>query len=200
MSNTDSRNRIAGILLIFAALLIVFTMGHHPSHSHGDGWLNRIVHGGMLVLLTVAFTGLVRFAQWRGLDRLTVMSGLLVYSISAFAHVIAAMMNGFIVPAVHASGAEAGHDIFMLGWQINQMFARLGVYATGAAFVLWSADLLVRDGLFGRIIGVVGLAAALGPTIALLMGQSMNVPVAFASYAAHSLWMILVGVLLVKTS
>lgn len=191
-------DRVAGVCLCTAAALTVFTMAHHPSHSHGGSSLGAIVHGVMIALLTLILYGFLHFSLRRGLEKPLILMGLVVYSVSAIGHVFAATINGFIAPSLSAK-ESVGHDILILCWESNQAFARLGVFATGTAFVLWSIDFLwSRHGLMNRAIGVVGIASGLGPAWILLDGRAMNVPTAFAIYATHAVWTVLIGVQLIR--
>jgi hypothetical protein len=82
---------------------------------------------------------------------------------------------------------------------MNQSLARIGVYATGAAFTVWSFDFLGRAETMNRLTGVVGLLCGLLPAILLFGGLvSMNVHGALAIYAAHAVWIALVGVQLIR--
>jgi len=192
-------DRLAGAALIAAAAASVLAMAHHPSGAHG-GALGGIVHGAMIVLLALQVFGFTHFARRRGLARPAILAGLVAYGISLFGHVAAATINGFVVPAIAARGHGAvSRDIFLFAWEANQAFARLGVYATGTAFILWSLDLLRRDAGWSRLIGLAGIAAGVVPAALLASGAiHMNVGGAFIVYAIHAAWAALVGVMLFR--
>lgn len=194
-------DRTAGVILCLAAAATVLAMAHHPTSAHGmagDG--GDFVHGAMIVLLGTIAACLFHFARRRGLDRLWILAGVVAYAISLALHIGAATLNGFVVPALAARGPGAvGHDAFVLAWEANQALARLGVYATGAAYLLWSLDFLHRPGLPNRLIGVAGVLAAVGPASMLYAGVvTLNVSGAFLIYAVHVFWIILVGVQLIR--
>lgn len=195
MPESRTADRIAGLSLIGAAALSVLTMAHHPSGAHA-GALAGLVHGAMIVLLAAMAFGFAHFAGRRGLGRPAVLAGLVVYGLSLLAHVGAATINGFVVPALALRGQGAvGHDIFLFAWQANQALARLGVVATGAAFLLWSLDFLRRPGGEARLIGFAGLVAGTVPAALLAAGAiRMDVAGAFLAYAVHAAWTVLVGV------
>lgn len=190
---------IAGLSLAVAAAAAVLAMAHHPTSTHGGG-IGDYVHGAMIVLLTIVFFGFAHFALRRGLDELLVLAGLVAYALGLVVNVGAGTINGFVVPALAARGSGAvSHDVFVLCWEANQALAQLGVFATGAAFVLWSLDFLGRPGPVNRTVGVLGLAAGLVPAAALASGRlDMNVAGAFVIYATHAAWTILVGVQLMR--
>lgn len=191
---------LAGILLVVTAGLVVFTMGHHPS-GHGDGGhglsLGNVVHAAMILFLAVELWALSVFALKDGPDGLR-LAGLIAYGVSVIGHVLAATINGFIVPALAgAVDTTASHDLFVLLWHANQSFATLGVHATGLAFMVWGLALLRSGTSLSRLAGLGGLAAGLIPSALLLSGViALNVSGAFIVYAAHSAWLILLGVLM----
>jgi hypothetical protein len=201
IEGNEHRNadRIAGWALILGALLSVFVMAHHPQRVDPGG-LVGIVHGAMLVLMAVTAFGFAHFALRRGVARPAILTGLIAYFIGVVADLGAATTNGFVVPALAAHGAAlSGRDVFLLAWETNQALARLGVFATAAAFALWSLDFLRRPGLEPRIIGALGLVAGLGPAILLGTGATdMHVGGAFIAYAAFALWGVIVGLHLVR--
>ena len=192
------RDRIGGAALIAGAAGTVLAMAHHPSHA--DAPLGGLVHGAMIALLGALAFGFLRFAIARGPARPAILAGLIAYAASLFAHLGAATINGFVVPALAARGAAGepvAHDLFVLAWEANQALARLGVAATGAAYLFWSADLLRRPGGWARLIGALGLIAGAVPAILLLGGWlRMDVAGAFLVYAAHAAWAAAVGLYL----
>ena len=192
-------DRIAGGALIGAALLSVLVMSHHPEHVDPNGIVG-FVHGAMLTLMTVTAFGFAHFALRRGLGRPAILAGLIGYFLGVVADLGAGTTNGFIVPALAAHGAVlSGRDVFLLAWEANQALARLGVFATGAAFALWSLDFLGRAGLEPKAIGILGLLAGLGPAILLGAGAiDMHVTGALIAYAAFAAWGVIVGAHLLR--
>jgi hypothetical protein len=192
-------DRIAGGALIVGALLSVLAMAHHPDHVDPGGVVG-IVHGAMILLMTATAFGYTHFALRRGLKRPQILAGLIAYLVSLVAHLGAGTINGFIVPALAARGADlSGRDVFLLAWESNQALARLGVFATAAAFTFWSIDFLRRPGLEAKAIGGLGLLAGLVPAVLLATGAiNMHVAGAFAAYAAFAVWGVLVGLHLVR--
>ena len=183
--------------MIAAAAGVAAAMGHHPSTPHG-GALAGTVHGLMIALLLVLGWGFVIFAKARGISRPLIVPGLIAYAVSVFAHVGAATINGFVVPALAGSQIPlVNHDVFRLAWESNQALARLGVYLTGVAYLLWSIDLL-RDRIFAvRSLGVLGLVAGGAPLALLGLGLlRMDVAGAFLIYVLHVAWAAMVGAMI----
>jgi hypothetical protein len=199
VADNGDADRIAGGALIAGSLLSVLAMAHHPTHVDPGG-LVGIVHGAMIVLMTAIAFGFAHFALRRGLARPAILAGLIAYLVSLVANIGAGTINGFVVPALAARGADlSGHDVFLLAWEANQALARLGVFATAAAFTFWSIDFLRRPGLEPKAIGGLGLLAGLVPAILLATGGiDMHVAGAFVAYAAFAAWGMIVGLHLVR--
>ena len=193
-------DRIAGAALIAGAAATVLAMAHHPTGAHGAGGLAGLVHGAMIVLLALQAFGFAHFAIRRGIGAPAMLAGLIAYGASLFAHVGAATINGFIVPAIAARGPGAvSHDVFLFAWEANQALAKLGVYATGTAFILWGLHLLRTGGAWPRSLGLAGLAAGAAPAVLLAVGAiRMDVAGAFLAYAIHAAWAALVGLWLIR--
>lgn len=198
MTDPKSGDRIAGAALAAAALTSAAAMAHHPASAHGGGGLIGLVHGVMIVLVGLLAFGFTHFSRGRGLGRPAILAGLIFYGISVVAHVGAATINGFVVPALAGRGGVS-HDIFLFAWETNQALAGLGVYATGAAFILWSIDLVRREGGWLRLVGLAGLVAGALPAALLASGAiRMNLSGAMLVYAVHAAWAALVGISLIR--
>lgn len=189
-----------GIGLCLAAAATVLAMAHHPTGAHGMAGGGDFVHGAMMFLLAFIAFGLFHMARRCGLDKPWVLAAVVAYAISLGVHLGAATLNGFVAPALAARGPGAvGHDAFLLVWEANQALARLGVYATGAAFLLWSCEFFRRRQILHRVTAVIGILAGALPAIAIYGGWlAMNVHGAALIYAAHALWVALVGALLIR--
>lgn len=189
---TRNTDRMAGAALVAAAASTVFAMAHHPTSAHA-GAMAGIVHGTMIVLLLCMTFGFSYFVRRRGLDRPAILAGLIAYGVGVIANIGAAMLNGFVVPAL-AARDSVSRDVFLFAWETNQALAALGIYASGAAFVLWSFDFIGRRRTEARAIGAAGVLAGLVPASLLAGGWvTMSVTGAFALYGAHAAWAALVG-------
>lgn len=199
MNHLDSSrsDRTVGAILLAAAALTVLTMAFHPSGGHG-GNLANVVHGAMLVLLGILFFGFCHYSMRRGLNRPLILAALVAYALNYFAHVIAATVNGFIVPALAERGPDIPHALFVLAWESNQAFARLGTAATAVAFALWGLDLLRQENAFSRLVGGIGIVAGVLPLVLLFNDSTMDVRTALIIYSLHSGFVALVALLLVR--
>lgn len=196
--------RVAGAVLILVAILTVVAMAHHPTGHHARDagsllTLSGFVHATMIGLLAANVWGLTIFAARQG-SAGWMLAGILGYGIGFIGHLIAALINGFVVPAVAAAvDRAASHDLFVLLWHGNQAAARLGIYATGVAFAAWSVPLLLRRRPADVSVGALGLLAAAGPAVALFLGaMTLNVQGALIAYGAHGAWTGLVGLQMLR--
>jgi hypothetical protein len=192
MAELKSGDRVAGIALIAGAAASMLAMAHHPTGMHGGAMIG-IVHGAMIVLVALMAFGFAHFSRRRGLGRPAVLAGLVAYGIGLSGHIGAATINGFVAPALAANAPGASHDVFVLAWEANQVLARLGVIASGAAFLSWSIDFLGRPGAEAKVVGALGLIAGAVPAALLMGGMGMHLAQAFAIYGGHAAWAALVG-------
>jgi hypothetical protein len=198
--------RIAGGVLLLTAILTIVAMAHHPSEHESGGaqvgiTLGGFIHAAMIILLAANLWGLIIFSV-RQKSGGWMLAGILAYGISFIGHLIAAMINGFIVPAV-AAGVDhaASGDLFVLLWQSNQAAAKLGIYAACIAFVIWSAFLLRRKELADLVVGVYGLLVSVSAAAALFSGAiTLNVNGALIAFSLQATWTGLVGLQMLRRS
>jgi hypothetical protein len=198
--------RIAGGVLLFAAILTIVAMAHHPSGHEPTGTqlgmtLGGFIHATMIVLLAANLWGLTIFSI-RQRSGGWMLAGILAYGISFIGHLIAAVINGFVVPAVAAEVEHAvSGDLFVLLWQSNQAAAKLGIYAASVAFFIWSMFLLRRRNPADAVVGGFGLLVALGPAAALFSGTiTLDVDGALVAYGVHASWTGVVGLQMLRRS
>ncbi len=191
--------RAAGWAMVGAAATTVLAMSHHPTSAHAGG-LNQLVHGVMIAVAGVSAFGFLHWSRLRGLDRPEVSAGLVAYLIALFGHIGAATISGFVMTAlVHGGGASGDARVF--AWEANQALSQVGVFAGGAAFALWSIDLLRRGDVAERAVGGLGLLAGLLPPVLLATGViRMDVQGALIVYSAQMGWMALVGLLMLRSA
>jgi hypothetical protein len=187
---------VAGWALVGSAAAALLAMSHHPTHL-GQGALSGWVHGVLIALSAVIAYGFLHWSRLRGLDRPAVAAALVAYGVALFGGIGAATINGFVLPAFpHGHGGGEAHQ---LAGAANQALAYLGVVATGAAYALWSLDLLRPRGTRAeKLVGAVGLVAALVPLALLAAGVlRMNMAGALIVYGSQWAWMALVGLLMI---
>jgi len=184
--------RAAGAALVVSAALSVLVMAHHPSGTALAATLGRVVHGMMMALVVIMFAGFLRFAVGRGLSRFAVTLALVLYGAAALANLLAASINGFVVPALLERNAYEENAALL--WTLNQTFAKAAVFAISAAFALWGADLFLSDRGAARLLGVAGIFAGVIPAALLAAGVlDMHVAGAVVIYAAQAAFAAMTG-------
>jgi len=194
-----SGDRAAGIALIAAAVGIVFGMAHHPTRL-AEAQLAIVIHAFMIVMVWAMLFGFTHFARARGLGRPAVLAGLLAYSIGAAANIGAATVNGLVTPSLAENGVRSvGPDVFAFAWALNQALDAVAVFAIGAAYSLWSFDLLRDRTVFARVTAALGISAA-AVTVGVLASGAirMDVTGAFMVYAAQVGWAAFVGLFMLR--
>ena len=192
-----AEGRAAGWALILSAGMTVAAMGHHPVHAQAAA-ANNIVHGLLIGLAGLAAFGFLHWSLIRGLSRPAVAAGLVAYLLATLANVGAAIINGFVVVALAKAGGSSP-ELNRFAWETNQALAGLGVFATGAAYGLWSIDLLRRGASLERTVGLAGLVFGLAPPVLIVTGiLRMNLTGALLIYAAQMMWMASLGLLVLK--
>jgi hypothetical protein len=206
------RETAAGILLIVGSLLTMSVMLLHPT-SHDllapgsfarQAHRNTVVHSVAIAAIPMLFLGLLGLSRRLGFDDLSV-AATVVYGFSAIAVLGAAVASGYVATEAIEHMLEAGEDskgvyhalLASTGWW-NQAFARVGVAASAAAILLWSAAIL-RSTRVPRVVGVVGAVIGGAILLAILSGHfRLNIHGFGMVVLAESLWFIGVGALLVR--
>ena len=217
VNRSGGLDRSSGWALVLGTVLSVFAMAHHPSAGASgaaarlaemarEATLSGIVHGALIALMLVVFFGLVGLAGVLGFGLGRVRAGLIAYSAGVVCMIGAALLSGFIVPALAGSyagspeTAEALVPIFSLCFRANQALAEVGVVAQSAGIFFWSWVLLGRSG-WVRGVGWLGLGAGAVPILGLLSGRlHLDVHGMLAVVVLQALWTIAVGVWLIQRS
>jgi len=179
--------RLAAWVLIVGPLLEVAAMTEHPSvHGHEAAQvvaqvrslssLAALVHGVLIALMAAILLALLEFSVRRGLSRPLVRSGLLAYGLGVIAMTGAALVGGFVAPAVaHVNPGVTGADLqqmvaFMtFAMLLNQALAPCGAILMSVGIVAWSLD-LGRGPVPQRLLGYFGIVTGLGAALALAGG------------------------------
>lgn len=186
-------DRIAGTILLVTGVLIPFGMLHHPTHvtaSHLSP-----LHGALIALLLGSAYGFAHLVLRLGIIRPHVLGGVVLYSISVVANLLAGTINGFVVPRLAAIGPSSG-DLALL-WEVNQALVQVAVITAGTALILWGTAFAAREDVLSRVIFVAGIVLGAVPAALLLAGViRMDVNGALLAYASQASWGALVGWLL----
>jgi hypothetical protein len=206
--------RSAGVAIALASILSVAVMAHHPTtHARGpadiaaditrQALVDQVVHGSLIALMAVLLYGFSCWASLLGLHFFTVRAGLIIYSLGIIVAVLAALIDGFIIPDVarhyqnrSISDLEAMQHLLTLCAIAIRVCARLWVIATSIAFILWSVALFRAHGL-SCLVGAIGFMAGGLPIVALLSGYlPMSVHGVLAFVLAQTVWSLAVAALL----
>jgi hypothetical protein len=207
---TDDRK--GGIALIAGSLAGITTMGLHPRARDlfapdklaPMAMLLIGVHALAVASLPVLFLG--AFALSRRIaspDRLAI-GALVVYGFALAAVLVAAIVDGFVVPSL-AREIMAAAPPASEGWRIalyyngflNQAFARVFLVASSTSIVLWSASIL-RTKALAPSVAIYGFLLGPAVAIAVVSGLRLDPHGAGLLILGQSLWFIAVGTLLCR--
>jgi hypothetical protein len=208
------RQLLLGSLLLGCALLSILAMTHHPV-AHGDDLAARLesmrhiagisglVHGVLIALLATTMLLLGEFSATAVARPALARSGFSLYLLGSALLVLAALINGFAVPAFAISNPALDSStaaVLQLAWQLNQACAAAGTMAAATSMAIWSWDLYARAGA-ARAIGAYGVLAGIGLVLGLATGWlHLNVSGMLLAWILLSLWQAGVGVLLLRKS
>jgi hypothetical protein len=211
-SNLD---RVSGWSLVAGTALSVFAMAHHPSAAASGtaerlaemarmATLSAVVHGTLIALMLLIVFGLVGLAGALGFGLARVRAGMVAYSAGVVCMLGAALVSGFIVPALAGSYAGSTENmdllapVFSLCFRANQALAEVGVVAQSVGIFLWSLVLLGRsEGV--RWVGWLGFVAGALPVLGLLAGRlHLDVHGMLAVVVLQAMWTIAAGVWLIR--
>jgi hypothetical protein len=190
MEEKEAMRKRAGWVLIGCGLLATLAMAHHPIGS-GQGIMTPLVHGSVQAILLVELGVFIVLARMLG-NGLVAGIGAAFLAAGVLAGLLAATINGFVVPALGGYGeGEIGGDIGVFAWETNQALARLGVIATGIGYSLWSV-LFWHKG--AKALAFLGLITGLVPA-ALIIGGHIDMAFhgAVFAYVMQTLWLVALG-------
>jgi hypothetical protein len=201
MTLAQQNQRNIGILLMVSAVAAIFLMFHHPSHFHSSN-LNALIHGGMIAVILVATLGVTFLAISQEMRRPFVLAALLLYGVGSIFNILAALINGFVVPQwlAQATGPNI-EDIQSLAWIINQNAGRLAVYTHGLGILSFGIHLLLNAPTrLGRLISLVSLLiGSFTPLVLVLHDNRLTVHTALIIYSLESLWLMAISLMLIWT-
>ena len=208
--------KVAGYAIAACAALSIMMIAMHPQaaqHRMSEvvaeigrlALMLAVVHGTLIAFVIVLAYGLAVYSLRRGLRRELVVGALVVYAAGVGVMVPAALIDGFVIPAVARTYVGASPEVLRNGAGILvacsaaiQVLTKFGVVAFSVAITLWSAD-LVRDGARARIVAIIGFAAAVISLVVLFGAGRFIVPLTLSVIVlAEGIWYIAVASLLVQ--
>ncbi len=208
MKNQLEKN--AGISLIIGSVLGVITMVIHPvggSIDHLISISTVIIASHTIALFSIPF---LMFGFWGlsrriGFDNSFSVLALVTASLGLIAVMIAAAVNGIVVPFFvdNLKGAspekiQTAEMILSFGFSLNQAFDYIFVGGICQAFLLWSIA-IVKGKVFPKWIAFLGIALGLGFLIVMISGFVFSNLQGFRIFFFPIVaWMVSAGILLQK--
>jgi hypothetical protein len=208
--------RAAGFAIGVPSVLTVAFMAFHPTVHHHDmtelvsqiadvAARNAVVHGSLIGLVGVLVCGFSCLASRLGMNCVSVRGGLVAYILGAMAGVAAALVGGFIYPALilhyqdsPAAELETLKPVLILCGVAIHICSQLWIMATSMAVICWSIRLVRRPGLL-QAVGVLGWIVGGLPVIALSAGHfHMNVHGVLAFVLGQAIWNLAISGLLIR--
>ena len=200
----------AALALIGGTLAGLTTMLLHPTGQHlmrdfqRVAATNRAVHALAIAGTIATMYGLVGLSRVFKDRRLVVDAGLICYGFGSVAVVLAALASGFVgtelaerVLQGGASASDAYAPVLHYNWALNQACTKLFAVTASVGIVLLSLA-MIREPLFGRALGFVGIAFGGVAAAATLAGLSMDIHGFGAIVLAHGVWLAWSGVKLLQ--
>jgi len=208
--------RSAGIVIVASALLTIFAVAHHPTlraktpESVIAGMValapsDMVVHGSLIAIIIALVAGFAVFTVRLGLNEQSAIAAFVVFSLGAFAVVGAALIDGFLTPAIafqyehaHALELRQGMGLLVFASLAIQVLTKFGFIAMSAGVFFWSIGLLRRTQIIMGI-GVLGILSALGVVAVLVFGGAyLAPPVLGVIVLVQAFWYVAIGVALVQ--
>ncbi len=199
------------ILLSGSAVLLVMGLMHPSAIPWGDDTalarlavIDAFAHSLAILGTWLVLLGLVGLSRMLGMERVTVIAALAAFALASVAVVVAAALDGFVVPKLAqqwtAAGNAAGGDIKLIirfcvltASSLTRIYLLLGAVAVS----LWSW-VIYRDRLSDGLPWVGAVVCIAG--VAMLMGGSAYTSAheVLALVAGQTVWMLLVASLMIR--
>jgi hypothetical protein len=210
----DTRDITAGVILICCALASLIAVTHHPVITarqrdevfvqiRETAFTDRLVHGALILCSIALLFAFCRFAQRQGIQRTSVLLGLIFYVSGTAAMIGAALIDGFFVPEIGTSyprlslaTADTGLALLRFCSIAIQLFTKFSMLAVSIAMLLWSIS-FARAGRGPLLAALIGVVAALSQGYILWGGLAITAHTIVFVVAAEMGWYLVVGLLLI---
>ncbi len=207
--------REAGGILLVATGIALLAIMHHPVASGMNAaavvqdiaakqGIDRLVHGGLIGVMVLFLVGLTRFSVALGLHLTGVAAALICYASGVAATVGAAVLDGFVTPAIAAhylpaglAGAGVAMPLLVLCGLVIQSLSTVGLVLMAAGVLAWGVVLCAAAGrqVYAGWFGVAAGGSALVLTLAYQgrLGPGVLLPILaiLGSWnVAAALWML----------
>jgi hypothetical protein len=205
----------AGIAIACCALVTIVAIAHHPTVSARApaeamrqmvqvATADRVVHGVLIAIMGALLYGFAIFSLRRGLHRQTTVPALIAFTAGIVAVIGAALIDGFLTPAIAERYAGAPPDaikaavpLLVFGALTIQILSKLGFVAMSIGVAFWSADLIATPGVV-RATGVIGFVSGIAAIGVLTFAGQLNPHSLSAIVIVQAVWYLAVAVLLVR--
>jgi hypothetical protein len=203
-------SRYGAMLIAGSAVLLVMGMVHPSTIPLGDrdalarmSLVDAMAHSLAIIGTWLVLVGQVGFCRMLGLQRTLVMAALVAAALPAAGVIVAAALDGFVIPKIADQwmGADAGtradlRQLIRFCVLIASSLTRIYALLVAAAILLWSW-IVYRDHLslglpwVGAVIGLAGIATLYGGP------AYVNVHELLALVVGQSVWMVWAGLLMI---
>lgn len=205
------RDTMYGGALIAGTLGSFLTMAMHPTGSQLLADVQHMapvvmaVHVLALVTLPFSVFGTLGLTRRLSADGELPAAAMVSYAMASVAVMIAAIASGLLAPGLFttlatSTGSEQQLAMAIVSYNgsINQAFAKVYVYASSSAILLWSVA-IISHGRLSRGAGWLGVIVATLALLAMTIGHlRLDVHGFGAVVLTQGIWMITVGVLLIR--
>jgi hypothetical protein len=203
--------RYGAMLIAGSAVLLVMGMVHPSAVPLGDrdalarmSLVDAVAHSLAIIGTWLLLVGQVGFCRMLGLQRTLVTAALVASALPAAGVVVAAALDGFVIPKIAEqwTGADAGtraslQQLIRFCVLIASALTRIYMLLTAVAIMIWSW-LVHRDHLSlglpwaGAVVGLAGIATLFGGP------AYVSVHELLALVAGQSVWMVWAGLLMIR--
>ncbi|HTD38427.1 MAG TPA: hypothetical protein VK669_13000 [Candidatus Limnocylindrales bacterium] len=215
-NGAPSRAKAAGIVLVLSSALTVAAIAHHPTITRATSRsdvlaqvvrfapLDRAVHAAVIVAACGLLFGLVAFALRRGVRDAGVLAGLIAYAVGTGPAIAAALIDGFLIPAIAARFASADPQTVRTALVLLtvcaaaiQIATKTWLLASSTAIALWSFGLVRQRGIV-RAAGAGGIAATVLALAVVAFTGNFDPHTLGVVVLAQALWYVAIGALLIR--
>jgi hypothetical protein len=207
------RNETAygAILIVGSVVMLVMGITHPSALPWGDNTaltrlaaIDAFAHSLAIIGTGLVLLGLAGMSRWLGLQRVPVMAALVAFAMASVAVVVAATLDGFVIPAIALSWTEAdkvaGVDLKRLVWfcvLTASAMTRIYLLLTAAAVGLWSWVIFCER--LSSALPWVGLMIGITGGVRIFGGSPfVSVHEVLALALFQGIWMVLAGFMMIR--
>jgi hypothetical protein len=177
MSLTLSARRWLAGAFAFCSFATLTLLANHPAaggHAIADlikaeasnQFADGLVHGGFILTLSALIVCFVFLSRGLGMERVSVIVGLVAFSVGCGALMASMMLDGFVIPALarRFTGTSDGDTLiqastlFIFSGTLIQLLMPMGLWFQAAAMLSWSLEIVGHRG-WRLAAGAFGMAA-----------------------------------------